>query len=389
LLLDRQTQLNRLSLELGQTLDLRETYATVYKHVCSLMDADGFIVSLFNPDDETLSASFVVNRGEECDTSQFPPIQLEEEGRGTQSHVVRTGKPLYVPNWEEAMENTHSRYRVLENGSVAKGPTTPDTDAERDVTRSALLVPMQVEGNMLGALQVQSHRLDAYGEDDMELLSGIGSVAAIALHSANRHQEVEQNAAVLRASLEGTIRALADTTEARDPYTAGHQKGVAELSVAIAVEMGLPKDTVETVHMAGLVHDIGKIATPAEILSKPGKLTDVEFGLIKVHSQSGYDILKGIDFPWPIADAVLQHHERMNGSGYPNGLVGDEICMEARILAVADVVEAMANHRPYRPALGIDAALDEIEKRKGDAYDLAVADACITLFRDRGFQFSA
>jgi len=139
--------------------------------------------------------------------------------------------------------------------------------------------------------------------------------------------------------------------------------------------------------MAAIVHDIGKIATPAEILTKPGKLSDVEFNLIKAHSQSGYDILKGIAFPWPIADVVLQHHERRNRSGYPEGLEGDAICMEARIIAVADVVEAMANHRPYRAALGIDAALDEIEKRRGELFDPAVVDACLLLFREKSFAF--
>ncbi len=176
------------------------------------------------------------------------------------------------------------------------------------------------------------------------------------------------------------------TVETRDPYTAGHQRRVADLARAIATEMNLPADQIDGIRMAAAIHDLGKISVPAEILSKPTKLTNIEFGLIKTHSQSGYDILKDIDFPWPIARMVLEHHERMNGSGYPNGLTGDNILMESRILAVADVVESMASHRPYRPSLGIEAALEEIEKNKGTLYDNAVADACLRLFREKGYQ---
>jgi HD-GYP domain-containing protein (c-di-GMP phosphodiesterase class II) len=150
--------------------------------------------------------------------------------------------------------------------------------------------------------------------------------------------------------------------------------------------MNLPIDQIDGIRMAAAIHDLGKISVPAEILSKPTKLTNLEFSLIKTHAQSGYDILKDIEFPWPIAKMVLEHHERMNGSGYPNGLTGDNILMESRILAVADVVESMASHRPYRSALGIDKALEEIEKNRGTLYDNAVADACLRLFREKGYQ---
>ena len=199
-------------------------------------------------------------------------------------------------------------------------------------------------------------------------------------------EHVKQSLKRLQRSLEGTIYALAATTEMRDPYTAGHQRRVAALASAVAKEMGLPEEQIEGIHMASLIHDIGKISVPAEILSKPSKLSEMEMDIIKGHSQIAYDILKGIDFPWPIADIVLQHHERMDGSGYPNGLKGDEILLEARILAVADVVEAMASHRPYRPALGLDAALDEIKKNKGQLYDPDVVDACLAVFKN-GFTF--
>ena len=190
----------------------------------------------------------------------------------------------------------------------------------------------------------------------------------------------------LRETLEGAIQIISSTVEMRDPYTAGHQHRVTNLARAIATEMGLPEDKIDAIRMAGIIHDLGKISVPAEILAKPGRITEHEFGIIKSHPQVGYDILKGIKFPWPITQIVYQHHERMDGSGYPQGLSGDEIILEARIIAVADVVEAMASHRPYRPALGIEVALEEISEKKGIHYDEKVVDACIRLFKEKGFR---
>jgi PAS domain S-box-containing protein len=191
----------------------------------------------------------------------------------------------------------------------------------------------------------------------------------------------------LRKSIKTTIQVLGTASEARDPYTAGHQKRVADLARTIATEMGLSPDAVEGIRMAGSIHDIGKLSIPAEILSKPTKLTNIEFSLIKEHPRIGYEMLKDVESPWPLAQIVHQHHERIDGSGYPGKLKGDEILIEARIMAVADVVEAMASHRPYRAALGIEVALEEIEKNKGVIYDTAVADACLKLFREKGYQF--
>jgi len=193
----------------------------------------------------------------------------------------------------------------------------------------------------------------------------------------------------LRNALDGVVKVLSVTTEKRDPYTAGHQRRVADLAWAIGKEMGLGAERVEGMRLAGTIHDIGKISIPAEILSKPSRLTDIENMLIQSHSQVGHDILHGIDFSWPIAEMVLQHHERMNGSGYPLRLKGEDILLEARILAVSDVVEAMASHRPYRPSLGIEAALEEIDENKGVLYDSDVAAACLKLFREKGFIFEA
>ena len=189
----------------------------------------------------------------------------------------------------------------------------------------------------------------------------------------------------LRRALEGVVQAMSVTIEMRDPYTAGHQRRVSRLSVAIAREMGLPETQIEGIRMAGDIHDIGKIYVPAEILSKPGKLTEIEFTIIKTHPQVGYDILKNIEFPWPIADIVAQHHERLDGSGYPAGLKDDAVLLEARIIIVADVVEAMSSHRPYRPSHGIGKALAEIALNRGILYDTTIVDACTRLFKEKGF----
>jgi PAS domain S-box-containing protein len=190
----------------------------------------------------------------------------------------------------------------------------------------------------------------------------------------------------IRKALGAIIQAMAITVEVRDPYTAGHQRRVADLARGIATELHLPPDQIDGIRMAASIHDIGKISIPAEILSRPTKLTEIEFGLIKVHPQAGYEILKDIDFPWPIARIILEHHERMNGSGYPMGLKGEKILLESKIVMVADVIEAIASYRPYRPALGIEVALDEIKNNKGVLYDAAVADACAALFECGGYQ---
>jgi putative nucleotidyltransferase with HDIG domain len=207
--------------------------------------------------------------------------------------------------------------------------------------------------------------------------------AALRNETAERQRYQER----LRQSLEDTVRAVAATVEIRDPYTAGHQRRVAELASAIARELGLEAERVHGIYLAGVVHDLGKIHIPAEILSRPARLNRNEFNMIKTHPQVGHDILKDIEFPWPIARIVLQHHERLDGSGYPQGLRGDAILPEARILAVADVIEAMSSHRPYRPGLGLDRALAEIQAGRGTRYDPSAVDACLAVFEQRGFTF--
>ena len=222
--------------------------------------------------------------------------------------------------------------------------------------------------------------------DEQNKLAGILGVTRDISDRKQAEDALTRSMANLRKGLSGTVQAIAKIVEARDPYTAGHELRVTHLACAVAEEMHFEQERIEGFRMAAMIHDIGKVAVPAEILSKPTKLTPTEFGLIKVHPQIGYDILKDIEFPWPVAQSVFQHHERMDGTGYPNGLKGADILPEARVIAVSDVVEAMASHRPYRPALGLNAALEEIENNKNTLYDADAADACLRLFREKGFQ---
>ncbi|MDD2510069.1 MAG: HD domain-containing protein [Syntrophomonas sp.] len=193
----------------------------------------------------------------------------------------------------------------------------------------------------------------------------------------------------LRDVLLQTVESLASMLEKRDPYTSGHQKKVSVLACAIAEEMGLPAEIIEGIHISAILHDIGKISIPAEFLSKPGRLSPIEFDIIKTHPFNAYEMLKSIDFPYPVAQIILQHHEKLDGSGYPYGLLGPDILLEARIIAVADVVEAISSHRPYRPALGIQYALEEIAQNAGKLYDREVVEACLTLFCERGFSLDS
>jgi HD-GYP domain-containing protein (c-di-GMP phosphodiesterase class II) len=207
-------------------------------------------------------------------------------------------------------------------------------------------------------------------------------------HRRHVQHELQESLEDLKKIIGGTVMAIAMTVEKRDPYTSGHQQRVAELARAIGREMGLPQDRVEGLAIASAIHDIGKISLPAEILTKPSQLSSLEMSMIQAHSQAGYDILKNVQFPWPVAQIVLQHHERLNGTGYPQGLSGDGILKEARIVGVADVVETMSSHRPYRPSMGVDKALAEISAKKGVLYDPDAVEACLTLMGEKHFEFA-
>jgi putative two-component system response regulator len=208
-----------------------------------------------------------------------------------------------------------------------------------------------------------------------------------AMERKRAEEKILETMELLRKAVRTTMQVLLMAIETKDPYTAGHQRRATKLARAIATDMGLPRNIIEGIRMAGAIHDIGKIPIPVEVLSKPVKLSATEYDLIKEHARHGYEILKDVESPWPLAEIAHQHHERLNGSGYPQGLKGEDIRIEARILAVADVVEAMASFRPYRPAPGIDAALEEIEKSAGVLYERAAVEVCLRLFREKGFRF--
>jgi len=250
-----------------------------------------------------------------------------------------------------------------------------------------------VTGSVSEDVAAESMKAGAWDYIIKEHIKRLGPAVVNALEKkqtliTKRKAEDEREAAyqALDKAFNDAITAMSKIVEMRDPYTAGHQTKVADLSAAIARELKLPQAHIKYLRVAALIHDIGKIYIPSDILSKPGKLRDIEWQLIKMHAQGSYDILKNIEFPWPIAQIAWQHHERLDGSGYPHGLDGDHILLEAKILAVADVVEAMSSHRPYRPALGIEKALEEISQNKGVLYDPNVVDACLKLFNENSFK---
>lgn len=301
----------------------------------------------------------------------------DERGMGPSGVAVRSGKSQVCQDIANDPRYLPWRIDALKRGYLS-GISLPLGNAE-----------------VFGVLNVYAEEAHAFTPNEIALLEEMAGDLAFGVHTLRMRQERDQmliknqqQLAQLRDNLEDTVRAISVMVEMRDPYTAGHQARVAELAAAIAMGMGLSQEQVHGIRVAGMVHDLGKIHVPAEILSKPGKLNDIEFTLIKTHPLAGFDILKDIDFPWPIAQIVLQHHERLDGSGYPLGLRGDQICTGARILSVADVVEAISSHRPYRPGLGIDAALMEIIRLRGSFYEPQAVDVCVALFREQGYTFS-
>lgn len=258
--------------------------------------------------------------------------------------------------------------------------------AEQGIS-AMLVVSVRLGDRTLGAVCVEHvGARHVWGADEIDFGCHVASLVSVVLERRERRRVEDR----LRKAMEGHVRAMATTVEMRDPYTAGHERRVAQLAGAVALEMGgFSEHDIEGIRVAAYMHDLGKIAVPAEILSKPGKINSHEFGIIKAHPQVGYDVLKEIDFVWPIALATLQHHERLDGSGYPQGLTGDQIIPQARVIGVADVVEAMASHRPYRPARTIDEALEEIMRGSGRVYDATVVTACVRLFLTKGFKFEA
>jgi PAS domain S-box-containing protein len=285
----------------------------------------------------------------------------------THARLVLQGKPLFI------------RYSELDL------PLNQDELAEG--LRAFAVLPLIFENRVIGCLNLASKKLEEVSEINREVLKVAATLMGEGITRLKIEEELKLSNQKLQKAMKSTIQATALILEKRDPYNAGHQKRMTKLACAIAEEISLPKDKVEGLYIAGIIHDIGKINVPTEILSKPGRLSEIEFSLIQTHPQVGSDLLKEMELPGEVSSIVLQHHERMDGSGYPSGLSGEAILLEARILAVTDVVEAMASNRPYRPALGLDQALEEITKNKGKLYDPEVVDACWKLFKEKGFKF--
>jgi PAS domain S-box-containing protein len=285
---------------------------------------------------------------------------------------------------EEAMKLTPAETLTPSSVDLAMRTLSEIMELEKSEHRDLNISrTLQLEMNRKDGTTVWVETKASFIRDENHRPVGIMGVTRDIAERKRAEDELQQTIESLRKSVSTTIQILVSAAGARDPYTTGHQM---DLAKAIATEMGLCQEKIDAISIVGPIHDIGKLSIPAEILSKPTKLTELEYSLIKEHALSGYEMLKDVESPLPMAEIVYQHHERMDGSGYPRKLKGDEILMEARIMAVADVVEAMASHRPYRPALGIEAALEEIEKNKGILYDNAAADACLGLFRQKGYQ---
>jgi PAS domain S-box-containing protein len=252
--------------------------------------------------------------------------------------------------------------------------------------QSTIAVPFRLPNERMACLTLYGAKIDIWSSPEQKLLQAIGADIGFGIKFIQTSIDKIQYQEDLQESLEQTIQLLADTVETRDPYTAGHQRRVAKICSRIAKELGFSADFIRGLHLAASIHDLGKIGIPSEILSKPRRLTAIEFSMIKEHPSIAFNILKDVSFPWPIAQIIAQHHERIDGTGYPFGLTGDALLLESKILAVADVVEAMASHRPYRSALGIEAALSEITAQRGIILDTQVVDACLRIFHEHGYK---
>ena len=308
-------------------------------------------------------------------------VEAEEEASAPDPDWVGPPEPLQM---------------VLRTGDVrlchpseGEGPWGPMVDVARRLGIGACLtLPLLQDGKVHGVFVIHAAQPEAFEPDELRLLRELAADLAYGILNLRTRAAQAQHEERMRKAMNATIQALADTTELRDPYTAGHQRRVAQLAEEVGRRMGLPEDRVAGLYLASTIHDIGKICVPAEILGRPGRLSPLEYAMVQQHVVAAYELLKNIEFPWPVADIVGQHHERYDGSGYPAGLAGDQMLLESRILAVCDVVEAMSSHRPYRAGLGMEAALQELQEGRGTRYDPEVVDTCVTMLRKGQFSFS-
>jgi len=292
------------------------------------------------------------------------------QGVGLPGRILASKQPLWI-------------------NDVTQDPTYVRASSAKDAgLRAGFGIPIITRKGLVAILVFYKSELCSEDRELIKLANSAAVQLGWLLLCKQTEDELRHSQRMLQQAVSGSVSALATTLEMRDPYTAGHARRVAELAVAIAGAMDFSQEQADGVRMAGYLHDIGKIVVPAEILAKPGKINEYEFGIIKTHAVAGYEILRRIEFPWPIADAAFVHHERLDGSGYPRGIKEPEMLIEAKILAVADTVESMVSHRPYRPALGIQKALEQIEQNKGKLYDRRVADVCAELFRTGRFSLT-
>jgi len=349
--------------------------------------------ALDNPDLQ----SIVINARDITEREQAADELRRSEGR-FRAVVEQVMSAVFVIQDSRVVYANRRTRKIF--GYAEDDPINPDllshvVESERPRMAEQIRLRMMGKGT-------PTHSVHARRRDNSEFILGLSATVADyqgapALFSsaqditerANAEEQIRQYTTRLEQAINSTIDVISIIGELRDPYTSGHQRRVANLARAMAMELRLPAEQVDGIHVAGHLHDAGKISVPAEILSIPRRLSDPEYSLVKMHADTGYDILKRVQFSWPVAEAVRQHHERMDGSGYPRGLSGDKIVLGGRILAVADTVEAMASHRPYRAALGIDLALAEISGKSGTHYDPALVDACAHLFRKQGYALAA
>jgi PAS domain S-box-containing protein len=334
----------------------------------------------FAENDESKSVQVMARAGANVDYLDRIRITWSDtpEGQGPTGTAIRTGE------YQVAQDILHDpRFLPWREQASARGYA------------SSISFPLFDNDNVFGAMNLYGREPNAFDADEIRLLQELAGDMAFGIRMLrlrverdHLHEQQQHNDETVKQALAGTIQAIAVTVEKRDPYTAGHQRRVANLSVAIALELGLAEDRITGLRLGATIHDIGKIYVPAEILTRPGDLSPMEFEFIKTHPQVGFDIMKDVNLPWPVAEMIYQHHEHLDGSGYPRGLAGDAILLEARILTVSDVTEAMMSHRPYRAALGLDAALADIVKYRGIYYDPVVVDACLRLFREKGYSLS-
>jgi putative nucleotidyltransferase with HDIG domain len=355
---DHIQTLKRFTRETKGDLDLEQLSASLVTAVANGMQSRGVYLLLPSPTTghyATYAFSGQKSRGKLYFTASHPLVATMKQ----QNSVIDNLELEVIPSLISLPSGDR---QLLENNKIE------------------LLVPLNNNGHLAGMLLLSSKMTRTpYTNEERRLLQMVSADVAANIDNANLYTNIKQKHSELEKAMDGVIHAVSLVVESRDPYTAGHQRRVAELARSIAKEMKLTEWQVMGIHIAGLLHDVGKVAVPSEILSKPGKISQYEYSIIKNHPQVGYEILQKIDFPWPVTQAILQHHERMDGSGYPGGLTGDDIIIEARILGVSDVVEAMSSHRPYRPALGLDSALEEIAKGRGILYDPQVVDACLSI----------